>query len=71
MGGHACDLSDHTKMPELVTTILRMHEGLSKNEAIKKIQDPYARRVVELALCDHEEIVEQYVSDNTAPIDIF
>ena len=71
MGGHACDLSDHTKLPELVTTILRMHEGLTKSEAIEKIQDESARRVVERALCDHENVVEQSAVADDAPIEVF
>lgn len=71
MGGHACDLSDHTKLPELVTTILRMHEGLTKTEAISKIQDDEARNVVQRALCDHEEVVEQSVATDDAPIEVF
>ena len=71
MGGHACDLSDHTKLPELVTTILRMHEGLTKTEAIAKIQDDEARNVVQRALCDHEEVVERSVATDDSPIEVF
>ncbi len=72
MGGHACDLSDHTKLPELVTTILRMHEGLTKTQALAKIQDEHARMIVASALCDHEEVVENTaVAGTHAPIEVF
>lgn len=72
MGGHACDLSDHTKLPELVTTILRMHEGLTKTQALARIQDEHARMIVASALCDHEEVVENTaVAGAHAPIEVF
>lgn len=71
MGGHACDLEDHTKLPELVTTILRMHEGLTKTQALAKIQDERARRVVANALCDHEEVVTQTTKATEADIEVF
>lgn len=57
MGGHACDLSDYECLPELVIAILNMHEGMSKTEAIAKIQNERDRRVVASALEDHEENV--------------
>ena len=71
MGGHACDLSDHTKLPELVTTILSMHEGLTKTQALEKIQDYEARLVVAKALCDHEEVVDQTTTVVRADIEVF
>ena len=71
MGGHACDLEDHTKLPELVTTILRMHEGLTKTQALAKIQDDRARRVVANALYDHEEVVTQTTTATEADIEVF
>jgi hypothetical protein len=72
MGGHACDLSDHTKLPELVITILSMHEGLTKTEALANIQDAHARQVVANALCDHEEVVENIaVANNNDSIEVF
>lgn len=57
MGGHACDLSDYQCLPELILTILNMHEGMSKTEAIEKIQSSKIQRVVAKALEDHEERV--------------
>lgn len=65
MGGHACDLSDYECLPELVIAILSMHEGLSKTEAINKIQSDHARRVVADALEDHEE----HVAKTEGPVD--
>lgn len=58
MGGHACDLSDHEYVAELVITILKMYEGLSKTEAISTIKNPSARAAIQQALEDHEEMVE-------------
>ena len=57
MGAHACDLSDHECLPELVCTILKMYEGESKTKAISSIEDNYTRNVVADALCEHEEYV--------------
>lgn len=62
MGGHVCDLSNHRYLPELVTTILKMYEGMSKTEALSKIQSYEAKDVVEDALKWHEENVS--VEDN-------
>ena len=59
MGAHVCDLSDHKCLPELVSTIFRMYEGMSKTEALNRIQGEYAKIVVTDALKWHEE----YVSD--------
>lgn len=64
MEGHACDLSDYECLPELVCTILKMYEGLSKTEAIKEIKDYYTRCVVSEALCDHEENVVNEKADS-------
>lgn len=65
MDGHACDLSDYECLPELVCTILKMYEGLSKTEAINSIEGYYTRRVVTEALCDHEEnVVDEKVETN-------
>ncbi len=58
MGSHFCTLTDHEFMPELVTTILAMYEGLSKTEAINKIEKKYARIAITEALKYHEETVE-------------
>lgn len=58
MGGHACLLSDHKYLSELVTTILKMYEGKTKTEAISELTSVEAKRVVEEALKDHEEQVE-------------
>lgn len=57
MDGHLCDLSNHHYLPELVMTILSMYEGLSKTEALNRIQDYDARVVVKDALKWHEENV--------------
>lgn len=65
MDGHACDLSDYECLPELVCTILKMYEGLSKTEAINSIEDYHTRQVVTEALCDHEEnVVDEKVETN-------
>lgn len=65
MDGHACDLSDYECLPELVCTILKMYEGLSKTEAIDSIEDYHTKRVVTEALCDHEEnVVDEKVETN-------
>lgn len=57
MGTHVCDLSDHHYLPELVSTIFKMYEGMSKTEALNMIQGDEARRVVKDALKWHEENV--------------
>lgn len=65
MDGHACDLSDYECLPELVCTILKMYEGLSKTEAINSIEDYHTKQVVTEALCDHEEnVVDEKVEAN-------
>ncbi len=65
MDGHACDLSDYECLPELVCTILKMYEGLSKTEAIDSIEDYHTKRVVTEALRDHEEnVVDEKVETN-------
>lgn len=73
MGGHACDLSDYQCMPDLVCTILKMYEGISKTEAILSIEDSHTRRVVEEALAYHEEYVEdqKVKSNNQEEIELF
>ena len=58
MGSHVCDLSDHKYLPELVTTIFKMYEGMSKTDAVNEIQGERARSVVKDALKWHEERVE-------------
>lgn len=58
MGSHVCELSDHIFLPELISTILKMYEGFSKTEAISCIEGSNARRVVEIALANHEENVD-------------
>lgn len=72
MGGHACDLSDHNYLSELVTTILSMYEGVSKTDAIARIQSSKAREVVRNALKNHEENVEiPTAPSGDADFDIF
>jgi hypothetical protein len=72
MGGHACDLSDHKCLPELVTTILAMYEGVSKSEAIARISDAKAQSVVRDALKWHEETVTVTVAQSAPPnIEVF
>lgn len=57
MGTHVCDLSDHHYLPELVATIFKMYDGMSKTEALNKIQSSEAKRIVKDALKWHEEHV--------------
>ena len=72
MGGHVCELEDHHYLPELVTTILKMYEGLSKTDAINKIQNVEARNVVKNALKLHEETVVDISLDRVdSNIDVF
>lgn len=73
MGGNACDLSDHTKIPELITTILCMYEGMSKTEAISQIQDEYTRGVIKEALIAHDEnvIIPKFSKDSKTSIEVF
>lgn len=72
MGRHVCDLSDHNYLPELVTTILKMYEGVSKSDALDSIQGNNAREVVRDALKWHEEVVSNsaVVTDNSTESDI-
>ena len=65
MGGHVCDLRDHECLPELISTILKMYDGLTKTEAINKIQDLHAKKVVEDALKWHEEEIADVSPANT------
>ena len=58
MGSHVCDLSDHTYLPELISTILKMYEGFSKSKALSCIENSYARKIVKKALINHEENVD-------------
>ena len=72
MGGHACELTDHHCLPELVLAILSMYEGMSKTEAIEKIESSHAREVVAFALKDHEEKVDdEATSSENADIEVF
>lgn len=64
MENHVCDLSDHHYIPELVTTIFRMYEGLSKTEALERIEGATARQVVKDALKWHEENVSDVSARN-------
>lgn len=64
MGTHVCDLSNHHYLPELVTTIFKMYEGMSKTEALNMIQSDEARRVVRDALKWHEENVSDVPARN-------
>lgn len=58
MGGHACDLTEPEYLTELITTILKIHNGVSKTMAISSIKNITARAIVENALYDHEEMVD-------------
>lgn len=73
MGGHVCDLSNYECLPELIDTILKMYEGLSKKEAINAIEDHYTREVVSTALRNHEEhVVDKKVETDDQPdVEIF
>ena len=64
LGSHVCDLSNHHYLPELIATILKMYEGKSKEDAILDINDLRGRSVVEKALSQHEDMVEDVVVDN-------
>lgn len=70
-----CDLKNHKYLPELVTTILQIHEGNTKTEALNKIQNESARKCIEAALRWHEESISTDIkaesSDNTGEIEIF
>ncbi len=50
MGDHVCDLSDHHLLPELVTTIFKMHDGYSKTNALSSIASSSERYLVKEAL---------------------
>lgn len=65
MGGHAIDLSDYSCISELIITIMRMYDGMTKTEAIGKLEHPHTNSVVERALQYHEETVE----DTSLPVD--
>lgn len=65
MGSRVCDLSDHHYLPELVSTIFRMYEGLSKTEALSRVEGAEARRVVKDALRWHEENVSDVPARKT------
>lgn len=72
MGSHVCNLNDHQYLPELISTILKMYEGISKTDAINCIQDDCARQIVKHALESHEEnINEQSNNGDTPNIDVF
>lgn len=72
MGSHVCDLGEHECLPELVSTILKMYEGVSKTDAIASINDTHARIVVAKALLEHEEYVEaSCVAEGTSNIEVF
>lgn len=72
MNNHVCDLSDHHYLPELVSTIMKMYEGLTKTEAIQKIQKDEARFIVRNALKWHEERVDDSSSEGEkAKIEVF
>lgn len=64
MRTHVCDLSNHHYLPELVTTIFKMYNGLSKTEALNSIQGNAARNVVKEALEWHEENISDVSTSN-------
>ena len=72
MNSHVLDLSNHKYLPELVSTIMKMYEGLSKTEAIQEIQGEGTRYVIERALAWHEEKVSCKPSGEvTSQIEVF
>ncbi len=71
MGSKVCDLSDHSFIPELVTTILRMHEGLNKSDALNRIQNSKAKSIVESALRWHEENIISPIDSIEHNIEVF
>lgn len=73
LGGHACVLEEYKYLPDLICAIVDMYEGVSKTEAIGKIEDSQSRYAVEKALEEHEEHVEDVKTDTgeEQKIDIF
>lgn len=69
LGSHVCVLSDHSCLPELIVSILKMYDGKSKSEALNDIQDMSKRRVVMAALAEHEEHVKDETKPNNADAD--
>lgn len=70
MGDYVCDLSDHHYLPELVSTIVSMYEGLSLSEALERIQGADARNVVKDALKWHPPVIHLESSSDAAEADI-
>lgn len=58
VGGHAIDLNDYKCISELIITIMRMYDGMTKTEALDKLES-YTRSVIERALENHEEVVHE------------
>lgn len=69
LGSHVCVLSDHSCLPELIVSILKMYDGKSKTEALDGIQDISKRRVVMAALAKHEEHVKDEIKPNDGDAD--
>lgn len=65
MGPHAIDLEDYSCISDLIITIMRMYDGMTKSEAISQISDYHISNVLKAALKNHEEIVE----DSSLPVD--
>lgn len=59
LGGHAIDLADYKCISELIITIMRMYDGMTKTEAIEKLESSHTRSVIERALENHEEVIEE------------
>jgi hypothetical protein len=54
-------------LPDLITTLFLMRDGLSKTQAISQIEDFENRRSVILALKDHEEYMDYTVRNHSVP----
>ena len=61
MGGHALDLSDYKCISNLIITIMRMYDGMTKSNAINMLSDSHDKDIISKALADHEETVAENV----------
>ena len=63
LGNHIVILNDHQYVAETMATILKMQNGVGKNEAINMIESDKARKVIREAM----RTFEVYSDDATAP----
>ena len=72
MGGHALDLSDYKCISNLIITIMRMYDGMTKSEAINMLDDGHEKEIISAALADHEEtVVEESLPVDSSEIEEF